>query len=403
MFARGSGLNSVKTVGLDCPDVSDRYTANAIAYLEKNLRKYGYDSILMCSGFDYEGKVEAVKILLDRRIDAMILVGSHYAGDCGQNDIQYLKDAAQKVPVVLMNGYVRVPGVYCVLTDNYKAVYDTVCNLIEVGRKKIVFLYDANSYSTTKKLEGYQDALIDNGLKVQEEYKVFMPNNVLKARDLLAKKRLDFDAVIASDDAMAVGALKYVHQINKSIPEDVNVVGLNNSELCVCCYPEMSSIDSQEELSEIAVDSLIKVLAGKSVRKKWRFHVNFLGEIQHSSNIKRITVKSIKKVFGCFQNSDAIGKIQQGSAWWFNDNKTGMEKQMTSLANLGLLGNFLGMLTDSRSFLSYSRHEYFRRIMCNLIGTWVENGEYPYDKENLTEIVKGISYNNAVRYFGFDL
>lgn len=91
-----------------------------------------------------------------------------------------------------MNGYVRVPGVYCVLTDNYKAVYDTVCNLIEAGRKKIVFLYDANSYSTTKKLEGYQDALIDNGLKVREEYKVFMPNNVLKARDLLAKKKVGF-------------------------------------------------------------------------------------------------------------------------------------------------------------------------------------------------------------------
>lgn len=90
----------------------------------------------------------------------------------------------------------------------------------------------------------------------------------------------------------------------------------------------------------------------------------------------------IGTVLGCFQNCDAIGKIQQGSAWWFNDNKTGMEKQMTSLANLGLLGNFLGMLTDSRSFLSYSRHEYFHRIMCNLIGTWVENGEYPYDKEN---------------------
>ena len=93
----------------------------------------------------------------------------------------------------------------------------------------------------------------------------------------------------------------------------------------------------------------------------------------------------------------------QGSAWWFNDNKTGMIKQMTSLANLGLLGNFVGMLTDSRSFLSYPRHEYFRRIMCDLIGGWVENGEYPYDIKNLTNIVSGISYNNAVRYFGFDL
>ena len=111
----------------------------------------------------------------------------------------------------------------------------------------------------------------------------------------------------------------------------------------------------------------------------------------------------IGSLIGCFQNADAIGKIQQGSAWWFNDNKTGMIKQMTSLANLGLLGNFVGMLTDSRSFLSYTRHEYFRRIMCNLIGGWVENGEYPYDKKSLEKIVKGISYNNAVRYFGFNL
>ena len=111
----------------------------------------------------------------------------------------------------------------------------------------------------------------------------------------------------------------------------------------------------------------------------------------------------IDSVIGCFQNSDAIGKMQHGSSWWFNDNKTGMEKQMTSLANLGMLANFVGMLTDSRSFLSYPRHEYFRRILCNLLGTWVENGEYPDDMKRLGKIVKDISYNNAVRYFGFDL
>ena len=80
-----------------------------------------------------------------------------------------------------------------------------------------------------------------------------------------------------------------------------------------------------------------------------------------------------------------------------------MMKQMTSLANLGLLGNFVGMLTDSRSFLSYPRHEYFRRILCELVGGWVENGEFPDDERMLSRIIKGISYNNAVRYFGFDL
>ena len=112
---------------------------------------------------------------------------------------------------------------------------------------------------------------------------------------------------------------------------------------------------------------------------------------------------SIGTIIGCFQDSSAVGKIQQGSAWWFNDNKTGMIEQMISLANLGLLGNFIGMLTDSRSFLSYTRHEYFRRILCELIGGWVENGEYPEDYKALEKIIKGISYNNAVRYFGFDL
>ncbi len=110
----------------------------------------------------------------------------------------------------------------------------------------------------------------------------------------------------------------------------------------------------------------------------------------------------IDTVIGCFQDSSVVGKVQHGSAWWFNDNKTGMLKQMNSLANGGLLGNFLGMLTDSRSFISYPRHEYFRRIMCNYIGTLVYNGEYPYDEDNLKQIVEGISYNNTLKYFGFD-
>ena len=110
---------------------------------------------------------------------------------------------------------------------------------------------------------------------------------------------------------------------------------------------------------------------------------------------------AIGTIIGCFQSEEARGKIQQGSAWWFNDNKQGMIEQMTSLANLGLLGNFIGMLTDSRSFLSYTRHEYFRRIMCNLIGGWVENGEYPADEKVLGRMVQDISYNNAVRFFGF--
>lgn len=104
-------------------------------------------------------------------------------------------------------------------------------------------------------------------------------------------------------------------------------------------------------------------------------------------------------LIGSFQGVGVRGKMQHGSAWWFNDNKQGMREQMTSLANLSLLGNFIGMLTDSRSFLSYTRHEYFRRILCGLIGEWVENGEYPNDLKTLGGIVKDICYYNAVKYF----
>lgn len=106
-------------------------------------------------------------------------------------------------------------------------------------------------------------------------------------------------------------------------------------------------------------------------------------------------------MLGNFQSSEAQSKIQFGPAWWFLDTMDGMTSQMKSLANLGVLGKFVGMETDSRSFTSYGRHEYFRRIMCRLIGRWVEDGWYADDDEVLEEIVKGISYNNAIKYFGF--
>lgn len=113
--------------------------------------------------------------------------------------------------------------------------------------------------------------------------------------------------------------------------------------------------------------------------------------------------QAISTVAGCFQDSGAIAKIQHGSAWWFNDHMSGMRDQLISLANLGNLSGFVGMLTDSRSFLSYTRHEYFRRILCSLIGSWVESGSFPADWDTLSQIVRDISYENAKRYFKFEI
>ena len=136
--------------------------------------------------------------------------------------------------------------------------------------------------------------------------------------------------------------------------------------------------------------------------------VAFMSELDKNGELPKTVLFSLNggdnmmldTILGLFQSDEVPGKIQHGPAWWFCDTKSGMEDHMKSLANLSVLGNFIGMLTDSRSFLSYPRHEYFRRITCNFIGNLVENGEYPADDESLKEIVEGISFCNAKRYFG---
>ncbi|WP_025475368.1 glucuronate isomerase, partial [Yersinia pestis] len=111
----------------------------------------------------------------------------------------------------------------------------------------------------------------------------------------------------------------------------------------------------------------------------------------------------IGTMVGNFQGEGEAGKMQFGSGWWFNDQKDGMQRQMTQLAQLGLLSRFVGMLTDSRSFLSYTRHEYFRRILCQMIGRWVADGEAPADIALLGAMVKNICFDNAQQYFAIEL
>ena len=135
---------------------------------------------------------------------------------------------------------------------------------------------------------------------------------------------------------------------------------------------------------------------------------DFLNELDKTDELPKTIVYSlhpgdnaeIETILGCFQGGGTVGKMQHGAAWWFNDHKNGMREQLESFAATGVLGTFIGMLTDSRSFLSYARHEYFRRILCDYIGDLVENGEYPYDERGLEKLVEGICYYNAKKYFG---
>ncbi|MCR4772579.1 MAG: glucuronate isomerase [Oscillospiraceae bacterium] len=133
-----------------------------------------------------------------------------------------------------------------------------------------------------------------------------------------------------------------------------------------------------------------------------------LGRIEAGSGLPKTVLYSldpadnaqIDAITGCFACAEARGKVQHGSAWWFSDTKKGMEEHLKNLASMSVLANFIGMVTDSRSFLSYTRHEYFRRILCSLLGDWIENGEYPADIAAVGSAVRDICYNNAMRYFG---
>lgn len=135
-----------------------------------------------------------------------------------------------------------------------------------------------------------------------------------------------------------------------------------------------------------------------------------MGSMEQSGGLPRTIIYSlnptdnaqIAAMIGCFQSDEVPGKIQHGSAWWFNDTKRGMQEQIANLADFSVLANFIGMLTDSRSFLSYTRHEYFRRILCQLLADWVDGGEYPRDMAFLGKMVEDICYNNTVNYFNME-
>ena len=136
----------------------------------------------------------------------------------------------------------------------------------------------------------------------------------------------------------------------------------------------------------------------------------FLSELDNTEQLAKTILYNLNPadnemmitMAGNFNDGSSAGKVQYGAAWWFLDQKSGMEKHLKDLAALGLLRRFVGMVTDSRSFLSYPRHEYFRRLVCNFIGEEVEKGLIPDEDELLKPLIEGISYNNAKDYFGFN-
>ena len=268
VFARSLGLNTMRTIGIMCADSSDPWLAGAIYYLEQELRRNGYDSLLCCSGYLPETKKKYLELLLSKRVDAVILAGSHYV-EARQKDNAYLIEASKELPIMLVNGFLEGENIYSTVCDDHAAVYGAASQLLSSGRRRILYVYTSYSYSGVNKLEGYKDALKAKGITPSDELIRQCPKDIEAARELLLslhREGLEFDAVITSDDSLAVGAVKYAHIADISIPRDLSIIGYNNSLLARCTDPEITSIDSKvEALCTTTINTLMGVFSGVNV------------------------------------------------------------------------------------------------------------------------------------------
>lgn len=276
-FARGLGLNTMKTIGVMCADSSDLYLAKAVYYIEQKLRANGYDSILCCTGYDLETKEKSMELLISKKVDSIILVGSNFIYEKEQ-DNRYICEAAAAVPVMLLNAAFDAPNVYSIVSDDYTSMYEAARQMIASGVEDILYFYNSTSYSGKRKLAGYRAAMEEAGLLKSGSLMQFymgshedihaMGEHLLKLRS----KGLSFNGVIAADDNLALGAMKYALAAGLSVPKDLSIIGYNNSMLTSCCNPELTSIDNKlETLCQHLITTLMGLLEGNEMPKKTVF------------------------------------------------------------------------------------------------------------------------------------
>ena len=285
VFARGLGLDSMNCVGILCADSSDIYLAKAVYYIEQALRASGYNAILACTGYSLETRKASLAMILKQRADCVILVGSSFI-ESNDADNAYIREAADKIPVMLLNADFDYPNVYCTLCDDFKSTMDATLWLLEHKRKKILYLYNSHSYSAIRKLSGYRSAILMKEMELDKKHEQFYEggrDDIDGMRDFLLsleKKKIEFDAILCADDSLASGALKYAKIAKRSIPKDLAVIGYNNSILTVTCEPELTSVDNHlEDQCNQLVKSCIQVLSGTETPRK----VIFSGELVERS------------------------------------------------------------------------------------------------------------------------
>ena len=273
-FARGMGLRSLQTVGILCADSSDLFAAKAIYLLEQELQANGYEALLCCTGYNLGVKRNYLNLILSKKVDSIILVGSNFIAP-SQIENEYIAEAAEQVPIMLLNASYNHPNVYSILCDDYNAMYETTSSMIDSGISDILYLYNSESYSGMKKLKGFQDAWNE---KIPRDYsnniryykgKPDSIEDIAKFVGQIAESRIPFRGVIAADDSLAIGAMKYAQRKGLQVPDDISVIGYNNSVLTNCCTPELTSVDNCLEMqTHQLVQTLLHVIAGEEVPNK---------------------------------------------------------------------------------------------------------------------------------------
>ena len=264
-FARGLGLNTMQMIGVMCTDVTDTFYSTALGYIEKFLRSQGKDVVLCCTGNNLEDKKKNLSYLVSRRVDAVILIGSAFKEE---KDNSHIKEAAEQIPVIIINGYIHLKNVYCVVCDEHRAMEKNVSYLAAQGKKRIAYLYDSVTYSGNQKLSGYIDGLKKCALEYDEALVVKTDREIETAKNAVIELFSDNnppDAVLASEDILAVAALKAAIEKGRDVP----VIGFNNSVVAQCSMPSLSSVDNMvEALCESAVKLIADIEAGKTVSSK---------------------------------------------------------------------------------------------------------------------------------------
>lgn len=277
IFARGLGLGTMKVVGVLCSTVIDMYYAKAVGTIEEELRELGYDVILSCTGSVRQDKLKSMELLLSKHVDALVLIGSVFKET---DDNSHIERIAKRVPVVLINGFINIENTYCVVCEEEKAMYDVIRSFVDIGRRDILYIEAPGTWSSISKMEGYRRGLQDHKIPYRQEMVLSAKKEMGLIRETVSeflKLKIPFSGVCSSEDIFAVAAMNVLTEMGVRVPEDVAVMGFNNSLICECCTPALSSVDNRvEDLSKMAISILIDIFEGRSPQQKTVIPYNFV-------------------------------------------------------------------------------------------------------------------------------